>query len=106
MGSEPTEKDIEHAAMIQAEAARIIANKYMKGVVEHGHLGHLWERAIEDDALDEAIDQVCYLITLRDQVREVVELASKGLDSEDEAKTACFQIIQTLGRIPRPGARE
>lgn len=104
MGNEPTHSDYKHVEMIQKEAQRLIANKYINGVIEHG--GHLWERPVEDDALDEAIDQVCYLITLRDQVREVVELASKGLDSEDEAKTACFHIIQTLGRIPRPGARE
>lgn len=41
--------------------------KYKKGVKEHG--GNLWEKGdIIDFAIDEAIDQVVYLLTLKDQL--------------------------------------
>jgi hypothetical protein len=43
-----------------------MSNKYKKGVEEHG--GNLWEMPeadLLDNAIDEAIDQVVYLLTLK-----------------------------------------
>jgi hypothetical protein len=93
----PTQSDYEHIEHLQNETKHLIESKYLTGIKEHG--GHLWEKPVEREALAEAIDQVSYLITLRDQIDEVCKLALKGLDKEMDARTACFHIIQTLGRV-------
>lgn len=58
-----------HLANIQAEAIARISDKYRRGQVEHG--GDLWKKgSIEliDDAIDEAVDQFVYLLTVRAQL--------------------------------------
>ena len=46
-----------------------MSNKYLKGVKEHGgHLKNYDILSLTEYALDEAIDQVVYLITLRDKI--------------------------------------
>ncbi len=58
-----------HLERIKKLASRRIDLKYLEGVIEHG--GGLWEWKPEqllDAALDEAIDQVVYLLTLRAQL--------------------------------------
>jgi len=92
----PTKSDLEHISHIQTEFDALIEQKYLAGIQEHG--GHLWEKPLDTEALNEAIDQVVYLVTLRDQIREVCKLAHDGLNSDDDARTACFHILQTLGR--------
>lgn len=55
-----------HITDIQLEFDELSSRKYRKGVEEHG--GNLWEAApltLLDFAIDEAIDQVVYLLTLR-----------------------------------------
>jgi hypothetical protein len=55
-----------HLAEIKAEAARLIDKKYRAGQEEHG--GFLpWKgtRFLLDSAIEEALDQVVYLLTLR-----------------------------------------
>ena len=43
--------------------------KYRKGQKDHG--GNLWKKkGLIDMAIDEAVDQVVYLICLRDQIEE------------------------------------
>jgi len=93
----PTLADYEHISHIQTEFDELVNTKYLQGIQEHG--GHLWEKPLEREAINEAVDQVVYLITLRDQIDEVCKLALKGLDEEMDARTACFHIIQTLGRV-------
>jgi hypothetical protein len=96
----PTKADLEHISHIQTEFDRLVNDKYLNGIKEHG--GHLWEKPMEREALDEAIDQVTYLITLRDQVDEVCKLAADALNADDDkdaGKTACLHILQALGRI-------
>ena len=93
----PTLADHEHITHIQKEFDELVSSKYLQGIKEHG--GHLWEKPVEREALLEAVDQVSYLITLRDQIDEVCKLALKGLDEEMDARTAYFHIIQTLGRV-------
>lgn len=58
-----------HLALINAEATHLISTKYTKGVKEHG--GKLWEkRGLIDMAIDEAVDQVVYLLTLKHQIEK------------------------------------
>ena len=64
-----TEEQNKHVQTIASEFASLMSSKYEKGVKEHG--GNLWEVGIHDMvdmALDEAIDQVVYLMTLKEQV--------------------------------------
>lgn len=50
-------------------ARQLIYAKYMDGQQEHG--GRLWrKRGIIDMAIEEAVDQVIYLLTLRDQMAD------------------------------------
>jgi len=98
--SMPTKADLDHITHIQNEFDELVNAKYLCGIKEHG--GHLWEKPMEREALAEAIDQVAYLITLRDQIDEVCKLATDALtadDDKDAGKTACLHILQTLGRI-------
>lgn len=58
-----------HATWIHNEFKRLMLKKYEKGVQEHGgHLKEYSEKELVEFALDEAIDQVVYLITLRDKL--------------------------------------
>lgn len=59
----------EHLEFIQDEFADLVEDKYRKGQKEHG--GNLWEKeGLLDMAIDEAIDQVVYLLTLKQQFEE------------------------------------
>ena len=55
-----------HLSEIKKEFAELVTEKYRKGAIEHG--GYLWlKNGLLDMAIDEAIDQVVYLLTLRQQ---------------------------------------
>jgi hypothetical protein len=67
----PMQED--HLDAVKAEFVTRVDEKYKKGVNEHG--GNLWEYTIEeliDMALDEAIDQFTYLITIKQKLRTKV----------------------------------
>lgn len=70
----------EHIRQILGDFSQIASQKYMAGVREHG--GHLWEKnGLIDMAIEEAVDQVIYLLTLKKQIEDSgVELGNK----EDE----------------------
>lgn len=72
-----TNEHSQHLSDIIRQAEFLIANKYKVGVEEHG--GKLWEKkGLIDMALDEAIDQVVYLLTLKQQIQESgVELGTE-----------------------------
>jgi len=58
-----------HAAQLGDEAERRLLLKYAKGAAEHG--GNIWELSpavLLDEAINEAIDQVVYLLTLKEQL--------------------------------------
>lgn len=63
-----------HRDSVIAEFSRLCTQKYNKGQEEHG--GKLWEKkGLIDMAIDEAIDQVVYLLTLKQQIEDAgVEL--------------------------------
>lgn len=57
----------DHLESIKIHFISLVDAKYRKGQKEHG--GHLWNNPAEkllDFAIDEAIDQVVYLLTLRE----------------------------------------
>lgn len=64
-----TDMGAEHEAHLQRIKSRFLAlvdHKYRKGQAEHG--GQLWlNPKLLDNAIDEAIDQVVYLLTLKEQ---------------------------------------
>jgi len=63
----------QHLKSIASEAEALILRKYIKGQREHG--GNLWEMPASkllDNAIDEAVDQVIYLLTLRQTMRRVI----------------------------------
>ena len=58
-----------HKQSIIKRVGELIDAKYRKGVNEHG--GNLWDlpiRELVDNAIDEAIDQLAYLLTVKDQL--------------------------------------
>ena len=59
----------EHLNTIKSAFSFLVNDKYRKGQKEHG--GNLFDKTpiqLVDNALDEAIDQVVYLITLRNKL--------------------------------------
>lgn len=95
--NEPTESDHQHIAHIRREFDEMMEQKYLAGIQEHG--GHLWQKPLDREALFEAIDQVVYLVSLRDQIDQVCDLARGGLRGDTEPRAALGAILQTLGRI-------
>lgn len=64
-----TKEQEEHLEHIQSEFIKLVNIKYRRGQDEHG--GDLFRKnslMLIDCAIDEAIDQVVYLITIRDQL--------------------------------------
>lgn len=95
--NEPTDSDHQHIAHIRREFDDMMEQKYIGGILEHG--GHLWEKPVDREALLESIDQVVYLITLRDQIDQVCDMARGGLRGDLDAKAACKSILVALGRV-------
>jgi uncharacterized protein (DUF2249 family) len=59
------EQDL-HRQQLIAQFSEIMSKKYEIGAKEHG--GNIWELSTEkllDEAINEAIDQVVYLLTLK-----------------------------------------
>ena len=58
-----------HCERIVNQFSDDFRKKYQKGQAEHG--GRIWTKpGMLDHAIEEAIDLVCYLYTLRDQLNE------------------------------------
>lgn len=65
-----TKDQKDHAAFIADQAKAIILSKYIKGAIEHD--GNLWEKTpleLLNEAINEAADELVYLLTLRDKLR-------------------------------------
>ena len=58
----------DHLDSLINEFVDLVSEKYEKGVTEHG--GKLWlKKGLIDMAIDEAVDQVVYLLTLKQQIK-------------------------------------
>ena len=67
-----TAGQLAHLQRVKDEFTRICDQKYRKGQQEHE--GNLYDKNINDlldCAIDEAIDQVVYLLTIREQLQEI-----------------------------------
>ena len=95
--STPTAKDHEHISHIQGTFVELCDSQYRKGLHEHG--GHLWEKPVDREALAEAVDMVNYMVTLVDQIDQVCDLARDALNHDEDGRTACLHILETLGRL-------
>ncbi len=74
-----TDAHHEHVAGLISTLEDLIISKYEAGVKEHG--GQLWEKkGLIDMAIDEAVDQVVYLLTLKQQI----EASGVQLGERDE----------------------
>ncbi len=71
----------QHAEYISDEARKAVYNKYMAGQEEHG--GKLWRKVITPHILEEAIDQLVYVITLRDQLEVAERRLGTALSTRD-----------------------
>ena len=64
-----TPEQKQHLNYIVLKTQKLLNEKYTKGVKEHG--GNLWEKkGLIDMAIEEAIDQVVYLLTLKKQIED------------------------------------
>lgn len=71
-----TDETWKHLGKIRDDFDDLVVAKYVAGQNEHG--GQLWKKkGLIDMAIDEAVDQVVYLLTLKKQIEDSgVELGS------------------------------
>lgn len=87
-----TNSQLAHMTRIRTEFGRMMMSKYIKGAAEHGDdLQDKKPLELLDEAISEAIDQVTYLLTLREKmITKVVtdEITSKiGAEVVDITKS-------------------
>ena len=58
-------KHKKHLRYVVREAGRRIREKYIRGQKEHG--GDLWTRDLLEEAINEGIDLLVYLLTLKER---------------------------------------
>ncbi len=64
-----TPEQQEHVDQIGGDFIKLMTAKYVRGQQEHG--GNLWtKKNLIDMAIDEAIDQVTYLMSIKRQLQE------------------------------------
>jgi len=104
--NEFTEKHAYHLSQIQLATIEAIEIKYRKGQAQHGEAGPLWTMPtirVTENAIEESIDQVTYLMTLRGQIKIILELARLGMEDQDlcatTARSSCKQIFDMMGGI-------
>jgi len=75
------EQQEQHLANIKEDFYRLVSEKYKKGQEQHG--GDLWlKKGLIDMAIDEAIDQVVYLFTLKGQIEDKTLYKVSGIDKD------------------------
>ena len=66
-----TTAQLDHMLDVSKEASRLIRAKYSKGVAEHGtFLMDLTADELLENAIDEAVDQLVYLLSLKEKLDE------------------------------------
>jgi hypothetical protein len=62
-----TPEQEQHLESVKLNFMCAVDTKYRQGQISHG--GNLWrKKGLIDMAIDEAVDQVVYLLTLKDQI--------------------------------------
>ncbi len=97
-----------HLATLQMAAVEGMDKKYKKGVEEHGGT-KLWEMPtarLVENSIEEAIDQLTYLLSLRQQMHIIMELAKDGCTDDTltnpRARECCNLIYTTLTGLAKP----
>lgn len=78
----------QHLDSVVNELRELVTTKYRRGQAEHG--GNLWDNPpteILDCAIDEAIDQVVYLLTLRKQLKSITLHGMMAITTKGEKRT-------------------
>ena len=103
-----TKKHELHLATLQMAAVESMEKKYKRGVEEHQGT-KLWEMpavSLVENAIEEATDQLTYLLTLRQQMHIVLALAKDGCTDETltnpRARECCNLIYTTLTGQTKP----
>jgi len=99
--NEMTEAHERHLEQIKLAACDLLDKKYRAGQKAHG--GSLWTmpaaRQVES-AIEEATDQMTYLLSLRQNMRIIMELAHEGMHDDSvcatTARTNCRAIWFTI----------
>lgn len=92
-------KHLHHLTQIQAAACEAIERKYIQGVEEHKT--NLWEMPVirmVEESINEAVDQISYLMSLRQSVRVICALAQEGMEDVELTNPKareCCQLIYT-----------
>jgi len=78
-----TDQQEQHLANITEDFKRLASEKYRAGQKEHG--GNLWrKKGLIDMAIDEAIDQIVYLMTLKGQIDDKTIYKVNEVDNENK----------------------
>jgi len=99
--NEMTEAHETHLEQIKLAACDLLDRKYRAGQKAHG--GSLWSmpaaRQVEN-AIEEATDQLTYLLSLRQNMRIIMELAYEGMNdlelTNPTARENCRAIWYTI----------
>ena len=70
--TEMTPSQEAHLARVQERFSQLLDAKYRAGQAENG--GYLWRKKMLPNVLEEVVDQVCYVLTLEEQLEEVKNL--------------------------------
>lgn len=95
--NEFTEEHGQHLHQIQMAASDMLEAKYRRGQSEHG--GNLWgmpTARIVESSLEEATDQLTYLLTLRQQMRVIMELVREGMKDDSVCATTARENCRTI----------
>jgi hypothetical protein len=103
-----TKKHDLHMSTIQMAAVECIEKKYRRGVEENNGT-KLWEMPavnLVENAIEEATDQLTYLLTLRQEMHIILALAKDGCTDETltnpRARECCHLIYTTLTGQSKP----
>lgn len=95
--NEMTEAHEHHLHQIKLAATDLLDKKYRAGQREHG--GSLWTmpaaRQVEN-AIEETTDQLTYLLSLRQNMRIIMELAHEGMRDDSVCATTARSNCQAI----------
>lgn len=86
--NEMTEAHEMHLEQIKLASCDLLDKKYRAGQKAHG--GSLWTMPAAkqvESAIEEATDQITYLLSLRQNMRVIMELAHEGMNDESVCAT-------------------